>query len=52
LHGNHDDRCWLEPEQKRRLREVDGRIGLRKQDIAEPMSQADIGGPMSQADVP
>jgi peptide/nickel transport system ATP-binding protein len=24
------DRCWLEPEQKRVLREVDGRIGLRK----------------------
>jgi oligopeptide/dipeptide ABC transporter ATP-binding protein len=24
------DRCWLDPEQKRRLREVDGRIGLRK----------------------
>jgi oligopeptide/dipeptide ABC transporter ATP-binding protein len=24
------DRCWLELEQKRRLREVDGRIGLRK----------------------
>jgi oligopeptide/dipeptide ABC transporter ATP-binding protein len=24
------DRCWLEPEQKRVLRDVDGRIGLRK----------------------
>jgi oligopeptide/dipeptide ABC transporter ATP-binding protein len=24
------DRCWLTPEQKRLLREVDGRIGLRK----------------------
>jgi oligopeptide/dipeptide ABC transporter ATP-binding protein len=24
------DRCWLDPEEKRRLREVDGRIGLRK----------------------
>ena len=24
------NRCWLEPEQKRVLREVDGRIGLRK----------------------
>jgi ABC-type dipeptide/oligopeptide/nickel transport system ATPase component len=23
------NRCWLEPEQKRVLREVDGRIGLR-----------------------
>ncbi len=26
----HLDRCWLEPEQKVALREVDGRIGLRK----------------------
>jgi oligopeptide/dipeptide ABC transporter ATP-binding protein len=27
----HDgDRCWLQPEQKRVLRDVDGRIGLRK----------------------
>jgi oligopeptide/dipeptide ABC transporter ATP-binding protein len=25
---NHPDRCWLEPDQKRRLRVVDGRIGL------------------------
>jgi oligopeptide/dipeptide ABC transporter ATP-binding protein len=24
------NRCWLSPEQKRQLREVDGRIGLRK----------------------
>ena len=24
----HRDRCWLEPEQKRRLRQVEGRIGL------------------------
>jgi oligopeptide/dipeptide ABC transporter ATP-binding protein len=24
------DRCWLDPDEKRRLREVDGRIGLRK----------------------
>jgi oligopeptide/dipeptide ABC transporter ATP-binding protein len=24
------DRCWLKPDEKRRLREVDGRIGLRK----------------------
>jgi oligopeptide/dipeptide ABC transporter ATP-binding protein len=24
------DRCWLEPEQKRTLREVDGRIGLQR----------------------
>jgi oligopeptide/dipeptide ABC transporter ATP-binding protein len=24
------DRCWLSPEDKRRLRDVDGRIGLRK----------------------
>jgi hypothetical protein len=24
------DRCWLDPGQKRLLREVDGRIGLRK----------------------
>jgi len=24
----HRDRCWLEPEQKRALREVEGRIGL------------------------
>ena len=28
--GNHGDRCWLEPEQKVRLREDDGRIGLRQ----------------------
>src|SRR4051794_1420920 len=28
---NHRDRCWLEPEQKRRLREVEpGRIGLEE----------------------
>ncbi|AQA03671.1 ABC transporter ATP-binding protein [Mycobacterium sp. MS1601] len=26
----HLDRCWLEPSQKQSLREVDGRIGLRK----------------------
>jgi oligopeptide/dipeptide ABC transporter ATP-binding protein len=26
----HGDRCWLEPAEKRRLRDVDGRIGLRK----------------------
>ena len=26
--GAHADRCWLEPEQKRSLRDVDGRIGL------------------------
>jgi oligopeptide/dipeptide ABC transporter ATP-binding protein len=26
----HRDRCWLGPEQKRTLRDVDGRIGLRK----------------------
>jgi oligopeptide/dipeptide ABC transporter ATP-binding protein len=25
---NHRDRCWLPPEQKRALREVEGRIGL------------------------
>ena len=25
---NHRDRCWLTPEQKRKLREVEGRIGL------------------------
>ncbi len=25
---NHRDRCWLTPEQKQRLREVEGRIGL------------------------
>jgi oligopeptide/dipeptide ABC transporter ATP-binding protein len=25
---NHRDRCWLTPEQKRSLREVEGRIGL------------------------
>jgi oligopeptide/dipeptide ABC transporter ATP-binding protein len=31
LRGDHDDRCWLKPEQKVRLRQVDGRIGLRKQ---------------------
>jgi oligopeptide/dipeptide ABC transporter ATP-binding protein len=26
----HGDRCWLEPAEKRRLRDIDGRIGLRK----------------------
>ena len=26
----HRDRCWLEPADKRMLRDVDGRIGLRK----------------------
>ncbi|MBN9621680.1 MAG: ABC transporter ATP-binding protein [Actinobacteria bacterium] len=25
---NHRDRCWLTPEQKKKLREVEGRIGL------------------------
>ena len=25
---NHRDRCWLTPEQKKDLREVEGRIGL------------------------
>ncbi len=25
---NHPDRCWLSPEQKRELRQVEGRIGL------------------------
>jgi ABC-type dipeptide/oligopeptide/nickel transport system ATPase component len=25
---DHRDRCWLTPEQKKRLREVEGRIGL------------------------
>jgi oligopeptide/dipeptide ABC transporter ATP-binding protein len=28
--GSHLDRCWLTPEDKTRLRDVDGRIGLRK----------------------
>jgi peptide/nickel transport system ATP-binding protein/oligopeptide transport system ATP-binding protein len=27
--ADHFDRCWLEPEQKQRLRVVDGQIGLR-----------------------
>ncbi len=27
---DHRDRCWLEPEQKRRLRQVEGRIGLEE----------------------
>jgi peptide/nickel transport system ATP-binding protein len=27
---NHRDRCWLEPDQKRALREVEGRIGLEE----------------------
>jgi oligopeptide/dipeptide ABC transporter ATP-binding protein len=27
---NHRDRCWLSPEQKRSLREVEGRIGLEE----------------------
>jgi peptide/nickel transport system ATP-binding protein len=26
--GGHTDRCWLEPADKKRLREVEGRIGL------------------------
>ena len=26
----HGDRCWLDPAEKRQLRDVDGRIGLRK----------------------
>jgi peptide/nickel transport system ATP-binding protein/oligopeptide transport system ATP-binding protein len=25
---NHRDRCWLEPDEKREKREVNGRIGL------------------------
>ncbi|MEU0496893.1 ABC transporter ATP-binding protein [Mycobacterium sp. NPDC006124] len=29
----HGDRCWLDPQDKRRLRDVDGHIGLRK-DVA------------------
>jgi hypothetical protein len=24
----HADRCWLDPKDKKRLREVEGRIGL------------------------
>jgi peptide/nickel transport system ATP-binding protein len=27
---NHRDRCWLTPEQKKKLREVEGRIGLEE----------------------
>jgi peptide/nickel transport system ATP-binding protein len=27
---NHRDRCWLGPDQKRKLREIEGRIGLEK----------------------
>ncbi len=27
---NHRDRCWLAPEQKRKLREIEGRIGLEE----------------------
>ncbi len=27
---NHRDRCWLTPEQKQKLREVEGRIGLEE----------------------
>jgi peptide/nickel transport system ATP-binding protein/oligopeptide transport system ATP-binding protein len=27
---NHRDRCWLSPDQKKKLREVEGRIGLEK----------------------
>ena len=30
LRGDHGDRCWLELDKARTLREVDGRIGLRK----------------------
>jgi hypothetical protein len=26
----HRDRCWLDPQQKRALREVEGRIGLEE----------------------
>jgi hypothetical protein len=26
----HRDRCWLEPERKRELRQVEGRIGLEE----------------------
>jgi hypothetical protein len=28
--ASHLDRCWLEPERKRELREVEGRIGLEE----------------------
>ena len=28
--ANHLDRCWLEPERKRELRQVEGRIGLEE----------------------
>ena len=27
---DHRDRCWLDPEQKRKLREIEGRIGLEE----------------------
>jgi peptide/nickel transport system ATP-binding protein len=27
--SQHLDRCWLTPDQKRSLRQVDGQIGLR-----------------------
>jgi peptide/nickel transport system ATP-binding protein/oligopeptide transport system ATP-binding protein len=30
----HCDRCWLEPDAKRELRDVDGRIGLRAREAA------------------
>jgi peptide/nickel transport system ATP-binding protein/oligopeptide transport system ATP-binding protein len=30
----HLDRCWLDPQEKKRLREVDGRIGLEAPEVA------------------
>jgi oligopeptide/dipeptide ABC transporter ATP-binding protein len=35
------DRCWLTKDQKRRLRDVDGRIGLRKADADVPMIEVE-----------
>jgi ABC-type dipeptide/oligopeptide/nickel transport system ATPase component len=35
------DRCWLTKDQKRRLRDVDGRIGLRRADADVPMIEVE-----------
>jgi oligopeptide/dipeptide ABC transporter ATP-binding protein len=34
--SGHADRCWLDPKDKKKLREVDGRIGLEKKGTEVP----------------
>ena len=39
--NDHADRCWLDPKEKQKLREVDGRIGLEAPEVRRLMAKGD-----------